>query len=82
MLALGRFQGRGSVECRRGWRFQFSERNVQVLHDVCSQMQLDPHGRFDLVHEGTVLQPTERPIVSFGLKDGAKLELVATGSGV
>ena len=30
MLALGRFQGRGSVECRRGWRFQFSERNVQV----------------------------------------------------
>ena len=30
----------------------------------------------------TVLQPTNRPLVSFHLTDGADVELVATGSGV
>jgi hypothetical protein len=37
---------------------------------------------FDLVHDGTVLQPKQRPLVSFHLEGTVQLELVATGSGV
>jgi len=54
----------------------------KVIQTAIQRMGLDPGERFDLVYSGTVLQPTERPLVSFGLADGAKLELVATGAGV
>lgn len=54
----------------------------EVIAMTIDAVGLDAGERFDLVYEGTVLQPTERPLVSFGLPDGAKLELVATGSGV
>ena len=37
---------------------------------------------FDLVHNGEVLQPKQRPLVSFRLSGTVMLELVATGSGV
>ncbi len=53
-----------------------------VIEAVIAAVGLAPDERFDLVHNGTVLQPVERPIVSFGLADGDQLELVATGSGV
>lgn len=54
----------------------------EVVKVAIERMHLNPGEHFDLVHNGQVLQPTERPLVSFGLKDGDKVELVATGSGV
>ena len=54
----------------------------EVIKTAIHRMKLDPHEHFDLVHNGQVLEPVERPLVSFGLKDGDKVELVATGSGV
>lgn len=55
---------------------------AEVINTVVSAVGLTLGEQFELVYNGAVLQPTERPIVSFGLEDGAKLELVATGSGV
>lgn len=37
---------------------------------------------FEVFHGDDPLTPTSRPLVSFGLKDGDKLLLTATGSGV
>ncbi len=54
----------------------------EVIAFAIEKMGLTPGEQFDLVQDGTVLQPVTRPLVSFGLKDGDKLELVATGSGV
>lgn len=54
----------------------------EVIQVAIARMGLDPNERFDLVHDGQVLQPVERPLVSFGLEDGDQVELVATGSGV
>lgn len=54
----------------------------EVIAVVVEKMGLQGSDSFDLVHEGKVLQPVERPLVSFGLSGTVKLELVATGSGV
>ncbi len=54
----------------------------EVIQVAIERMGLDPNEQFDLVHDGQVLQPVERPLVSFGLEDGDQVELVATGSGV
>lgn len=53
----------------------------EVVSTTIEVMGLDPNERFDLVHEGEVLDPN-RPLVSYHFEDGARLELVATGSGV
>lgn len=37
---------------------------------------------FEVFHGDDPLTPTSRPLVSFGLKDGDKLLITATGSGV
>ena len=37
---------------------------------------------FQLVYNGTLMEPTSRTLVSFGLEGPAKLALVATGDGV
>lgn len=37
---------------------------------------------FELVYNGTTLEPEERPLASFHIPDNACLELVATGDGV
>jgi hypothetical protein len=55
---------------------------AEVIAASVVAVGLDGSERFDLVHSGAVLQPTERPLVSFGLHDHVNLELVATGSGV
>ena len=56
------------------------------VKDVITAAVADRHlaqgDAFDLVYNGEVLQPVERPLVSFGLKGTVALELVATGSGV
>jgi len=54
----------------------------EVIAAAVEDRQLADGDSFDLVHEGEVLQPVERPLVSFGLSGHVQLELVATGSGV
>jgi hypothetical protein len=55
---------------------------AEVIAVVVEEKKLDRKDSFDLVHNGTVLQPTDRTLASFGLHGKVKLELVATGSGV
>lgn len=55
---------------------------IDVIETVIRDMHLDNKDGFELVKGETVLQPVERPLVSFGLQGTVKLELVATGSGV
>lgn len=43
---------------------------------------IDSGEALELVHNGQVLQPVQRPLVSFGLSGTVLVELVATGSGV
>lgn len=54
----------------------------EVIEAVVSEQGLSAGDQFDLVHQGEVLEPTQRPLVSFGLDGTVALELVATGSGV
>jgi hypothetical protein len=53
-----------------------------VIQAVVAALGLDGGDALELVHNGAVLQPVERPLVSFGLSGTVKLDLVATGSGV
>jgi hypothetical protein len=55
---------------------------MEVIAAIISQLNLDGGDAFELVYNGTVLTPVERPLVSFGLSGTVQLELVATGSGV
>lgn len=54
----------------------------EVIAAVVEDRGLAAGDAFDLVYNGEVLQPVERPLVSFGLSGSVELELVATGSGV
>ncbi|MEP1075187.1 hypothetical protein NDI52_07245 [Leptolyngbya sp. PL-A3] len=54
----------------------------EVISTVVQQQGLSSGDSFELVYDGKVLAPVERPLVSFGLSDRAELDLVATGSGV
>ena len=53
-----------------------------VIQAVVAALGIDGGEALELVHNGEVLQPVERPLVSFGLSGTVKLDLVATGSGV
>lgn len=53
-----------------------------VISTIVNSQQLIEGDSFELVHNGEVLQPEQRPLVSFGLSETTMLELVATGSGV
>jgi len=54
----------------------------QVIEVVVNKKDLDKKDTFELIHGEQKLEPTDRTLQSFGLKHKAKLELVATGSGV
>jgi hypothetical protein len=54
----------------------------EVIAAAVQAMGLDGGESLELVHNGQVLQPVERTLVSFGLSGTVQLELVATGSGV
>lgn len=54
----------------------------EVIKAVVEGQQLEDGDFFELIYNGEVLQPVERPLNSFGLSSTAMLELVATGSGV
>ena len=52
-----------------------------VIEAIVEDLHLEPES-FQLVLNGSPLEPTDRTLVSFGLKGKVKLALVATGSGV
>lgn len=54
----------------------------EVIAAAVADRDLAEGDAFELVYNGEVLQPVERPLVSFGLSGHVSLELVATGSGV
>ena len=62
--------------------FSMTTKIQQVIQAVIAAMGLDGGDEFDLVYNEQVLQPVERPLVSFGLEGIVQLELAATGSGV
>ena len=62
--------------------FPKTEKVQDVIKTAISKMKLDGGDSFELVYNNKVLQPVERPLVSFGIEGTVKLELVATGRGV
>src|SRR5262249_51878407 len=54
----------------------------EVIAAAVAAQHLAAGDAFDLVHNGVVLQPKQRTLVSFGLAGTVELELVAIGSGV
>lgn len=53
-----------------------------VINAAVNAKGIDSGESLELVHNGQVLQPVQRTLVSFGFAGTVKLELVATGSGV
>lgn len=53
----------------------------EVIAEIVSAMNLADGDAFELAHDGETLAP-ERTLVSFGLEDGADLDLIASGSAV
>lgn len=53
-----------------------------VIAAVVQRMGLSGADRYELHYGDTVLQPIERPLVSFHLEGTVQLTLTATGSGV
>jgi hypothetical protein len=62
--------------------FEKTAKVEDVIAAAVAAQHLAEGDAFDLVHNGEVLQPKQRPLVSFGLSGTVMLELVATGSGV
>lgn len=54
----------------------------EVIQAVVEEKGLNRSDGIELIHNGTTLEPIERPLVSFGLEGTVSLELVAQGSGV
>lgn len=54
----------------------------EVIDAIVREQGFEAGDLLELVFNGTVLQPVERPLVSFGIEGTVQLELVATGSGV
>jgi hypothetical protein len=53
----------------------------EVIKEIVKDLGLEDES-FELRWKDKVLEPVERPLVSFGLEGRVKLTLVATGSGV
>ena len=62
--------------------FSKTSKVEEVISAAVAAKNLDGGDSLQLVHNGQVLEPVRRPLVSFGLEDTVQLELVATGSGV
>lgn len=55
---------------------------AEVIAAAVNNLGLDGGDLLELVHNGEILQPVQRTLVSFGLAGTVQLELVATGDGV
>jgi hypothetical protein len=54
----------------------------EVITAAVVAMGIDSGESLELVHNGQILQPVQRTLISFGFEGTVQLELVATGSGV
>ena len=54
----------------------------EVIAAAVASLELDGGESLELVHDGEVLEPVERALVSFGFTGTVALQLVATGSAV
>ena len=61
--------------------FETAAKVHEVIAIVVKAMKLADGDAFELAFDGTTLAP-DRPIGSFGLEDGAVLDLIASGSAV
>ena len=61
--------------------FEKTTKIVDVVAAIVAAMNLTEGDAFELAFNGEVLAP-ERPLVSFGLEDGADLDLIASGAAV
>ena len=61
--------------------FDISDKVSEVISVIVKAQGLVEGDAFELAFDGTPLAP-DSPIGSFGLEDGAVLDLVASGSGV
>lgn len=55
---------------------------AEVIAAAVSSLGLDGGDLLELIHNGEILHPVQRTLVSFGLAGTVQLELVATGDGV
>ena len=63
--------------------FDKNDKVEKVIKEVVKDRDLAEEDAFELYSGDVHLEPVNRPLVSFGLKEGKyKLTLVATGSGV
>jgi hypothetical protein len=63
--------------------FDKNDKVEQVIEEVVKDRELAQGDAFELYFGDVHLEPVNRPLVSFGLKESKyKLTLVATGSGV
>ena len=62
--------------------FAVTAKIADVIAAAVSSLGLDTGDSLELVHNGQILQPVQRTLVSFGLAGMVQLELVATGDGV
>lgn len=62
--------------------FEKTAKIIEVINIIISEKGLDASDEFNLVHNGQILEPVQRTLVSFGLEGTVKLDLVAVGSGV
>jgi hypothetical protein len=62
--------------------FEKTAKVEEVLAAIIADRNLAAGDSFELHYGDTILQPVQRPLVSFGLTGTVKLTLVATGSGV
>jgi hypothetical protein len=62
--------------------FRETDKVETVIQAVVAKQQLDAGDQFELVFQEHKLEPVQRTLESFHLPNDAKLELVATGSGV
>ena len=62
--------------------FHESDTIAEVIDAVVKSMDLVKGDAFELAHDGVSLEPLDRKLESFHLKDGTVLQLIATGSGV
>lgn len=65
------------------YMFPKTEKVADVLKALVSdsELKLSPNGTYYLVFDGERLDP-ERPLVSYGIEDGARVQISADGGGV
>lgn len=62
--------------------FQETDKVSEVIAIIVKEQKLADGDAYELAFDGESLEPTDRPLSSFPLYDGAVLDLIASGSAV